>query len=100
VINRIFTHRRVAKNEVIQANEGGIDPPRIVKYSALRKSIDGDKNLLAILKKIPLNVPSHKGVPVNEPTAVSRPGEKVLSDEQRFHKAAVPWINDKFNTGT
>jgi hypothetical protein len=41
----------------------GVLTPRIVKYSALRKSIVGDKNLLAILKKIPLNVPSNKGIP-------------------------------------
>ena len=50
-INRIFERRKAVKTEAMQAKDNGVDPALIEEYSAFRKSIEVDKNLLAVLKK-------------------------------------------------
>ena len=39
------------QTEAIQAKDKDVDPGLIEEYSALRKSIEVDKNLLVVLKK-------------------------------------------------
>jgi CheY-like chemotaxis protein len=93
-IHRIFERRCAVKNEAMQAANAGVDPTLIEEYSALRKSIEVDKNLLAILKKSSGTQFSGKEVPADELAAISRLEAKILADEQRFRE-----INGKFTAG-
>jgi CheY-like chemotaxis protein len=96
VINRIFFERRKAvKTEAMQAKNKGVDPLLIEDYSASRKCIGADKNLLVILKKSSGTHLPEWVVPADELAAISRLETKILADEQWLHD-----INGKFNAGT
>jgi two-component system, OmpR family, response regulator len=94
-INRIFDRRRAVKTEAMLAKEKGIDPSLIQEYSALRKSIEVDKNLLEVLKKSSGTHLSGRVVPADDLAAISRLEAKIQADEQRFHE-----INGKITPGS
>src|SRR5271157_4877832 len=50
-IQRIFTRRTDVKMEALVAKDAGMDAGIIEEYSALRKSIEVDRNLVSVLKK-------------------------------------------------
>ena len=79
----------------MQAKEKGVDPVLIEEHSALRKSIEVDKNLLEVLKKSSGTHFPEKLVPADELAAISRLEAKILADEQRLKE-----INSKFSAGT
>lgn len=93
-INRIFERRKAVKTEAMQAKNKGVDPSLIENYSAFRKSIEGDKNLLVILKKSSGTHLPERVVPADELAAISRLEAKILADEQWLYE-----INGKFNAG-
>ena len=94
-IKRIFERRSAVKTEAMQAKDKGVDPGLIEEYSALRKSIEVDKNLLVVLKKSSGTHFPEKVVPADELAAISRLEAKILADEQRLKE-----INSKFSAGT
>ncbi len=49
-IQRIFSRRNDVKGETLVAQNKGLDPAVIDEYSALRKSIEVDKNMLVVLR--------------------------------------------------
>ena len=91
-INRIFERRRAVKTEAMLAKGKGVDPSLIDEYSALRKSIEVDKNLLAVLKKSSGTHYPGREVPAEDLAAISKLESKVLTDEKRLSE-----INGKFN---
>jgi two-component system, OmpR family, response regulator len=94
-INRIFERRSAVRTEALQAQDKGVDPAIIEEHSALRKSIEVDKNLLVVLKKSSGTHFPGKEVPADELAAISRLEEKILADEKRLRE-----INEKFSSGT
>jgi CheY-like chemotaxis protein len=94
-INRIFERRSAVRTEALQAKDKGVDPAIIEEHSALRKSIEVDKNLLVVLKKSSGTHFPGKEVPADELAAISRLEEKILADEKRLRE-----INEKFSSGT
>ena len=66
----------------------------IEEYAALRKSIEVDKNLLAVLKKSSGTHLPGREIPADELAAISRLEEKILADEKRLDE-----INGKFSAG-
>ena len=93
-IKRIFERRSAVRNEAIQATNAGVDPGLIEEYSALRKSIEVDKNLLAVLKKSSGTHLPGREIAADELAAISRLEAKILADEHRFRE-----INGKFTAG-
>jgi two-component system, OmpR family, response regulator len=93
-INRIFERRSAVRNEALLAKDKGIDPGLIEEYSALRKSIEVDKNLLVVLKKSSGTHVPEKVVPPDELAAISRLEAKIHADEQRLNE-----IHGKFTAG-
>ena len=93
-IKRIFERRSNVKMEALVAKDAGLDPAMIEEYSALRKSIDVDRNLLTVLKNSSgINLPG-RVVPAEDQQAMKNLEEKILADEQRL-KA----INEMFTKG-
>ncbi|MCK9580584.1 MAG: response regulator [Methanoregula sp.] len=93
-INRVFERRRDVGREVVVARDAGQDPVLIEEYSRLRKSIEVDTNLLAVLKRSSaINRPGSE-VPAEDLAAISGLEEKIRADEMRLRE-----INGKF-TGT
>ena len=90
-INRIFERRSAVKNEVILAKDKGVDPGLIEEYSALRKSIEVDKNLLMVLKKSSGTHFPGREIPADDLAAIDKLEAKILADEQRLQE-----INGKF----
>jgi CheY-like chemotaxis protein len=90
-INRIFERRSAVRNEATRAKDKGVDPVLIEEYSALRKSIEVDKNLLVVLKKSSGTHFPGKEVPADDLAAISRLEAKIVADEQRLRE-----INEKF----
>jgi hypothetical protein len=82
------------QTEAIQAKVKDVNPGRIEEYSALRKSIEADKNLLVILKKSGRTLLPERVVLTDELAAVGRFGAKTFADEQRLDE-----INGKFTAG-
>jgi CheY-like chemotaxis protein len=93
-ISRIFERRKAVKTEALQAKDKGVDASLIEEYSALRKSIEVDKNLLVVLKKSSGTHFPGKEIPPDELAALSRLEEKILADEKRLDE-----INGKFSAG-
>jgi two-component system OmpR family response regulator len=94
-INRIFERRSAVKTEAMLAKDKGVDPVLIEEHSALRKSIEVDKNLLVVLKKSSGTHFPDKVIPADELAAISRLEAKILADEQRLRE-----ISGKFSSGT
>ena len=88
-IKRVFQRRTDVKLEAMVAKDAGLDPGLIDEYSALRKSIEVDRNLLTVLKN---TGGIGREVPAEEMAAIQRLEEKIESDEMRL-KA----INEKFS---
>ena len=90
-INRVIERRRDVGLEAVVARDAGLDPVLIEEYSQLRKSIEVDTNLLAVLKRSSaINRPGSE-VPAEDLAAISRLEEKVRVDEVRIRE-----INGKF----
>jgi len=90
-INRVFERRRDVSMEAVIAKDAGLDPALIEEYSRLRKSIEVDANLLAVLKRSSaINRPGSE-VPAEDLAAISRLEEKIQADEMRLKE-----INGKF----
>jgi two-component system, OmpR family, response regulator len=94
-INRIFERRKAVKTEAEQAKDKGVDPLLIEEYSALRKSIEVDKNLLVVLQKSSGTHLPGREIPADDLAAISRLEEKISADEKRLSE-----INGKFSKGS
>jgi two-component system OmpR family response regulator len=93
-IQRIFERRSSVKLEATVARDAGLDATIICEYSALRKSIDVDRNLLMVLKNsCGMHIPGHV-VPEDDLLAITRLHEKIKADEIRLKE-----INEKFAIG-
>jgi two-component system OmpR family response regulator len=90
-IQRIFSRRNDVKGETLVAQNAGVDKALIDEYTALRTSVEVDKNLLIILKNSTgANTPGHV-VPDEDLAAMQKLEEKIKTDELRLKE-----INDKF----
>ncbi len=87
-INRVFERRRSVTTETSQARDKGVDPALISEYAALRKSIEVDKNLLAVLRKSSGTHLPGRDIPPDEKAAINRLEEKIVSDEKRLQEIA------------
>jgi DNA-binding response OmpR family regulator len=83
-IKRIFERRSNVKQEAATAKDAGQGAAIIDEYTALRKSIEVDTNLLAVLKNASgMNNPGSV-VPDEDQKAISRLEEKIRADELRL----------------
>ena len=90
-IKQIFERRSNVKLEAGVAKDAGQDAALIGEYSALRKSIEVDKNLLEVLKNSSgMNIPGHV-VPEDDLQSINKLDQKIKTDEIRLKE-----INDKF----
>ncbi len=90
-IKQIFERRSNVKLEAGVAKDAGQDAAIIGEYSALRKSIEVDKNLLEVLKNASgMNIPGHV-VPEDDLQSINKLDQKIKTDELRLKE-----INDKF----
>jgi two-component system, OmpR family, response regulator len=90
-IQRIFSRREDVKMEALVAQNKGIDPAVIDEYSALRKGIEVDKNLLVVLRSSSgMDVPGHD-VPREDVEAIRNLEDKIYQTERRLRE-----INDLF----
>jgi CheY-like chemotaxis protein len=91
-INRVFERRRDVNLEVVIARDAGLDPALIEEYSRLRKSIEVDANLLAVLRRSnAVNRPGRE-VPAEDLLAINRLEAKIHADELRLKE-----INGSFS---
>jgi CheY-like chemotaxis protein len=90
-INRIFERRKDVIREANTARDAGMDPALIEESSRLRKSIEVDKNLLAVLNKsTAMNNPG-PGISPEDAVSISVLEQKIQTDETRLRE-----INEKF----
>ena len=90
-IQRIFSRRNDVKGEALVAQNAGVDKALIDEYTALRTSIEVDKNLIIVLKNhTGANTPGHV-VPDEDLAAIQKLEEKIKTDELRLKE-----INEKF----
>ena len=90
-IKQIFERRSNVKLEAGVAKDAGQDAVIIGEYSALRKSIEVDKNLLEVLKNSSgMNIPGHV-VPEDDLLSINKLDHKIKVDELRLKE-----INEKF----
>jgi CheY-like chemotaxis protein len=90
-IQRIFNRRNDVKVEALVAQDAGLDKALIDEYTALRTSIEVDKNLLVVLKNSTgANTPGQV-VPDEDLAAMQKLQEKIKTDERRIKE-----INEKF----
>jgi len=83
-IKQIFERRSNVKLEAGVAKDAGQDAVIIDEYSALRKSIEVDKNLLEVLKNSSgMNIPGHV-VPAEDLESINKLEQKVKGDEIRL----------------
>jgi CheY-like chemotaxis protein len=83
-IKRVFERRSSVKLGAVRAKDAGLDAAIIAEYTALRKSIEVDRNLLAVLKNSSgMNIPG-RAVPEEELQAINKLDEKIRADEIRF----------------
>jgi CheY-like chemotaxis protein len=83
-IKQIFERRSNVKLEAGVAKDAGQDAVIIDEYSALRKSIEVDKNLLEVLKNSSgMNIPGHV-VPEEDLESINKLEQKVKGDEIRL----------------
>ncbi len=93
-IKRVLERRSSVKLEATVAQDAGLDATIIAEYSALRKSIEVDKNILAVLKNSSgMNIPG-RIVPEENLQAINKLDEKIRADELRLKE-----INDTFTKG-
>ena len=92
-IQRVFTRRTDVRTESLVAENAGLDKSLIDEYSALRKSIDVDRNLLVVLKNASGMHLSGKEVSAEDMAAIKKLEEKIHTDELRLKE-----IHDRFAT--
>ena len=90
-IKRIFERRKDVRAEAGAAKDSGMDASLIDEYSALRKSIEVDRNLLAVLKNASGMHITGREVPADDIASIKKLEEKIATDEQRLKE-----INEKF----
>jgi CheY-like chemotaxis protein len=90
-IQRVFTRRSSVKMEALVAKDAGFDPALIEEYSALRKSIEVDQNLLCVLKKSTGMHLAGSAANPDDIAAVGKLETKIQLDEKRLKE-----INEKF----
>ncbi|NMB79043.1 MAG: response regulator [Methanomicrobiales archaeon] len=90
-IARIFERRKNVSMEAVVARDAGLDPALIEEYSQLRRSIEVDANLLAVLKRSSAVNRPGSAVPEEDLAAIARLEEKIKTDEIRLKE-----INEKF----
>jgi len=85
-IQRIFSRRNELLLERLAAQDKGIDAAMIDEYTALRKNIEVDRNLLAVLRASSgMDVPG-RNVPHEDIDAIRNLEEKVSQEEQRLQE--------------
>jgi CheY-like chemotaxis protein len=90
----IFERRCSVKLEATVAKDAGLDATIIGEYTALRKSIDFDRNLLEVLKNSSgINIPG-RVVPEDVVQAINKLDRKITTDELRLKE-----INGTFAKG-
>jgi len=90
-IQKIFNRRDDVKVEALVAQDAGLDKALIDEYTALRTSIEVNKNLLVVLKNSTgANIPGQV-VPDEDLAAMQKLEEKIKTDERRIKE-----INEKF----
>ncbi|MCG7851507.1 MAG: response regulator [Methanosarcinaceae archaeon] len=93
-IKRVLERRSSVKLEATMAQDAGLDATIVAEYSALRKSIEVDKNILTVLKNSSgMNIPG-RIVPEENLQAINKLDEKIRADELRLEE-----INDTFTKG-
>lgn len=83
-IKQIFIRRSAVKAEALGAKDAGVDSSIIDEYSALRKSIEVDKNLLCVLKKACDMSNVGREVPAEDLSAIQNLEAKIQADETRL----------------
>ncbi len=83
-IKQIFSRRSAVKAEALGAKDAGVDSSIIDEYSALRKSIEVDKNLLCVLRKACDMSNVGREVPAEDLAAIQKLEAKIQADETRF----------------
>ena len=87
-IQHIFERRADVKKDAIDAKGAGIDQNTIDEYSSLRKGIEVDKNLLAVLKNsCGMNTPGREVSPENI-EAIKILEDKIRQEEERLAQIA------------
>ena len=90
-IQRIFSRRNDVKGEALVAQNAGVDKALIDEYTALRTSVEVDKNLIVVLKNSAgANTPGHV-VRDEDLAAIQKLEEQIKTDELRLKE-----INEKF----
>ena len=90
-IERIFERRRDVEMEMLVAKDAGLDQKTVLEYSALRKNIEVDKNLLMVLRASSGIEVAGREVPPSDRTAIAKLEEKIHTGEARLKE-----INDQF----
>src|SRR5208337_3741687 len=90
-IQRIFTRRTSVKMEALVAKDAGLDPALIEEYSALRKSIEVDQNLLCVLRRSTGMHLAGNAANSDDVAAIRKLETKIQTDEKRLKE-----INEKF----
>lgn len=72
------------KAEALGAKDAGVDETIIGEYSALRKSIEVDKNLLCVLKRACDMSNVGREVPAEDISAIQKLEAKIQADETRL----------------
>ena len=92
-IERIFERRKDVAMEILVAKDAGLNSQIVQEYSALRKNIEVDKNLLTVLRtSIGMEV-AGKEVHQSDRTAIAKLEEKISASEARLKE-----INDQFTS--
>ncbi|MFA5237551.1 MAG: response regulator [Methanoregula sp.] len=90
-IQRIFSRRNDVKEEMLIAQNKGLDPAVIDEYSVLRKNIEVDKNLLVVLRSsCGMGTPG-RDVSREDLDAIRKLEDKIYLSERRLRE-----INDLF----
>jgi CheY-like chemotaxis protein len=90
-IQQVFTRRACVKMEALVAKDAGLDPAIIEEYSALRKSLEVDQNLLCVLKKSTGMHLAESTINPDDKAAIGKLELKIQTDEKRLKE-----INEKF----
>jgi len=94
-IERIFERRMDVAMEAIVAKDAGLDPEIVKEYSALRKNIEVDKNLLCVLRTSSGMETAGKEVFPSDRAAIAKLEEKIIASEARLKQ-----INEQFSAKT
>ena len=85
-IQRIFSRRNDVKGEMLDAQNKGLDPAVIDEYSALRKRIEVDKNMLVVLRSsCGMDTPGCE-VPREDVNAIRNLEDSIYQTERRLRE--------------